>query len=167
MDWLRSRDALVRSIQKYRYALLVLALGILLMILPDKDKNKVDARSELPEPTGSVNITEELTQILSQIRGVGRVKVMLTVSAGELTVYQHNEDRTEGESGTVRKETVIVTDAQRNESGLVQQIIPAVYQGALIVCDGGDQPSVCLWVVEAVSKVTGLASDRISVLRMK
>ena len=92
---------------------------------------------------------------------------MLTVDAGEKTLYQYDEDRKEGESGSVRMETVIITDGSRKESAVIQQRLPETYRGAVIVCDGADRAAVCLSVVEAVSKVTGLSSDRISVLKMK
>ena len=39
--------------------------------------------------------------------------------------------------------------------------------GAIIVCQGGDSPTVRLNIVEAVSNVTGIGSDRITVLKMK
>ena len=85
---------------------------------------------------------------------------MLTVEEGETTVYQYDETA----SG---KTTVIITDEERAESGLVQQVIPQKYRGAIVVCQGADSASVRLSVIEAVAKVTGLGTDRISVLKMK
>jgi stage III sporulation protein AG len=64
-------------------------------------------------------------------------------------------------------DTVIITDSSRNESGLIRQVNPPVYLGAIVLCQGGDRPSVRLAIVDAVSKVTGLGADRISVLKMK
>jgi stage III sporulation protein AG len=39
--------------------------------------------------------------------------------------------------------------------------------GAIVVCQGGDQPTVRLAILDAVSKVTGLGADKISILKMK
>lgn len=89
---------------------------------------------------------------------------MLTVSQGEKTVYQTDSDVTDQSSNS---STVIITDESRTEAGLVRQILPEQYQGAIIVCHGADDPSVRLAIVEAVSDVTGLGADRISVLKMK
>ena len=50
---------------------------------------------------------------------------------------------------------------------MVRTIVPPVYLGAIIVCQGGDSPAVRLAVVEAVSNVTGIGSDRITVEKMK
>ena len=155
-------------IGKYRYALLVLALGLVLMTLPVGNK-----KTEAEVPKTDVNITKkdpssELAQILGQIRGVGRVQVLLTVKTGETTVYQTDEDTSVSESGSsIRKETVIITDSDRNQQALVVQVLPPNYMGAVIVCQGAEDASVRLAVVEAVSKATGLGADKITVLKMK
>jgi len=150
-------------IKQYRYPLLILLVGLILMAIPSM--NEGSARSqESQEPTKTVTMDCELAQILSQIQGVGKVQVLLTVSAGERTVYQTNNNSTE--SG-IRMETVIISDSQRNEHALIQQILPQSYRGAIIVCQGADSATVKLAVVEAVSRATGLGADSISVLKMK
>lgn len=93
---------------------------------------------------------------------------MLSVSRGEETVYQSDPQNVNEETGMVNKSTtVIITDANRQEAGLVRQKNPQTYLGAIVVCQGGDDPSVCLAIVQAVSDVTGLGADQISVLKMK
>ena len=42
-----------------------------------------------------------------------------------------------------------------------------VYQGAVVVCEGAERAAVRLAIVEAVSSLTGLGSDKISVIKMK
>ena len=152
---------------KYKYVLLILALGVILMSVPEKDEHTEESQSPISE-AAPVSRAQELEDILGQIAGVGRVRVLLTESAGAETVYQENEDRTSSEgSQTIRTETVIITDSSREEGGLVCTVTPPVYLGAIIVCQGGDNPAVRLSIVEAVSDVTGLGSDRITVLKMK
>ena len=155
-------------LKKYRYPILVLALGLVLMVLPGRSKKTEPAPVEktATEQTGS--ISTELAQILGRIQGVGKVEVMLTVKTGETTVYQTDEDISTTETGsTIRKETVIITNSDRQQEALVTQILPPEYLGAVIVCQGADNVQVRLAVVEAVSKATGLGSDKISVLKMK
>jgi stage III sporulation protein AG len=83
-------------------------------------------------------------------------------------VYQTDEDITTSENNsTVRKETVIITDSQRNESPLVLQVLPPEYMGAVIVCQGAENVQVRLAIVEAVCNATGLGADKIAVLKMK
>lgn len=154
-------------IRKYKYVLLILGLGILLMSLPEGESQP--AQQETTSVQAAPNTrAEELEEILAQISGVGKVKVLLTEAAGAETVYQTDEDRSaSADSESIRVETVIVTDSDREEQGLVRTVTPPVYLGAIIVCQGGDSPSVRLNIVEAVSNVTGISSDRITVLKMK
>ena len=152
---------------KYKFVLLILGLGILLMSLPEGTK-ETPQQVTVTTQAEPANRADELESILSQIQGVGKVRVMLTEAAGAETVYQTDEDRsTSADSQSVRVETVIITDSDREESGLVRTVTPPVYLGAIIVCQGGDSPAVKLSIVEAVSNVTGISSDRITVLKMK
>ena len=48
----------------------------------------------------------------------------------------------------------------------LQQLSPQ-FQGALVVCSGGGEPTVQLRLVEAVSALTGLGADKISVCKGK
>lgn len=155
-------ERIIQLLKQYRYGVLVLLIGLGLMLLP--------AETDTTEAVESVSqaapesVQEQLEKILSQVEGAGNVRVMLTESAGEITVYQQDTDRS-GDS--LKQETVVISDADRAENGMVAQVIPACYQGAIVVCQGGDRASIRLAIVEAVSSVTGLSSDKITVLKMK
>lgn len=146
---------------KYRYAALILLIGLALMLIPGAPNNREPSPTEPPKET-SVSVEAELEAILSNIRGAGRVEVLLSYAAGERTVYQTNSD-----ADSQGHDTVIITDGDRTQSGLIAQIVPPVYQGAVIVCQGAGDPSVRLAIVDAVSKYTGLGSNQIAVLEMK
>ena len=64
-----------------------------------------------------------------------------------------------------RTETVTVSRGGGSEDIVVTQQLYPVYQGALVVCQGADQAAVRLAVTEAVSALTGLSSDRITVVK--
>ena len=165
MDRLVIREKAPDVFQKYKYVLLILLLGFILMVIPEP-KGQTQAE---PEPeTEKQDAAAQLEQILCRIDGVGNVKVMLTEATGSQTLYQMDEDQSSSEdSDSWRSDTVIITDANRAQTGLVRQINPPTYLGAIVVCQGADRAAVRLAVVEAVSDVTGLGADRISVLKMK
>lgn len=166
MDVKASGGKLLALLKRYRYVVLVVGIGILMMLIP----GKADPKEETPPvtPVEKPDLTQELTGILEQMEGVGRVKVMLSLEAGEKTLYEYDEDSATGENSTsMRKDVVIITDETRAQTGLVRQVCPPVYRGAVVICQGADRPSVRLCVVEAVAAVTGLSADRISVLKMK
>lgn len=167
MDMGKSLKALPKLISKYRYPIVILIIGLVLLLLPGR-QGETESPINQTVVQQQPDLTQQLTQTLSQISGVGRVKVMLTIAEGEKTIYQYDEDLSKGEnSSSVRQETIIVTDANRNQQALIHQILAPKYLGAVIVCQGGDDPSVKWAVVEAVSKATGLGANQISVLKMK
>ena len=158
------RSQLMHLIKEYKYVALILAIGLLLMLLPEKQKQEAVPTADPVSETAE----DRLEEILSQIQGVGKVRVLLTVARGEQTIYVYDLDTSQSEgSGSERQEAVIITDTERSQQGLVAQILPPVYQGAVVVCQGGDLPGVQLAVVEAVCDATGLSADKISVLKMK
>lgn len=153
-------------LKKYRYVLLVLAVGVFLMALPSGTK-ETDEPSQLPTQMQE-SMGAQLEAIISCIDGAGKTKVLLTIQSGEQTIYQTDEDTANGESSaSIHTDTVLVTDSTRSQSGLVRQVIAPKYQGAVIVCQGGADARVRLAIVEAVSSVTGLGADKITVLKMK
>ena len=160
MDLSKMRSKTTDLLKKYRYALIVLLVGIGLMAMPKWNRNQTqEQKATISEPADQ---TEDLQEILSHIEGVGKVKVMLTLDTGQITVYQ--SDKSEG---GLRQETVIITDSDRAEQGLIQHIRYPKYRGAVVICQGAADPAVRLAVVEAVADATGLGADRISVLKMK
>jgi stage III sporulation protein AG len=117
-----------------------------------------------PLPTEAQTPEQRLEQILSCVAGAGEVRVLLSVTQGEETAYQTDTDIGATDQ---RSDTVTVTDRDRNQTGLVVRVDPPVYLGAVVVCQGADDPQVRLAIVEAVSKYTGLRANQISVLKMK
>lgn len=166
MDWVKLSKHASAIFEKYKFVLLIVTLGIFFMILPTGDADEAPKTPETVSEEVS-SITDELCTILGQIQGVGKVRVMVTEQSGAETVYQVDEDRTEGsDTNSVRRETVILS-GNGTESGLIQTVTPPTYLGAIIVCQGADSPAVRLAVISAVSAVTGISTDRISVLKMK
>ena len=160
---------LIQNINKYKYVFLILGLGLLLMLLPGKTEQTVkENKEEVQQMTSVDEVCEQLSEILSNISGAGQTKVMLTVQQGEKTIYQTDADVSEKEAANdSRIQTVTITDADRNQTGLIQQVNPPTYMGAIVLCQGADTPSVRLAIVDAVSKVTGLGANQISVHKMK
>lgn len=158
------RLKLTEFFQKYRWPALIVGIGIVLLLLPGKSPQEISEPGIIETVDNILSLEEALSDILSTVQGAGKVRVMLSVAYGQETLYQSNTSSTDGGSG--KSDTVIVSDSQRNELGLVKQVNPPVYMGAIVVCQGADSPAVRLMLTEAVSKVTGLSSDKISILKM-
>jgi len=156
-------------LKKYRYALWVAALGFILLMLPMKEEQTVSAPAEtIPQQTeSSEDMERRLEDILHCVSGAGRVRVMLTWKDDGQTSYQYDSEIVQSADTTnTRSETVFRSDEGYRQSPLVTKVTAPECLGALIVCTGGDDPTVRLRIVDAVCSLTGLGSDRVTVLKM-
>ena len=168
MDLAGIKNTAVEYIKKYRYVVIVILAGVFLMLLPGGEVPEQIQTVDQTPAAKEEDLQTSLSKILSKIDGAGKVEVLLTAAVGESVIYQTDDDRTEGDTTRgLRTETVILSDSGRAETGLVKQINPPVYLGAVVLCQGADNPEIRLSLVEAVMRATGLTSDRISVLKMK
>ena len=163
------KTRLIGLLKKYRFAILILLIGIGLMLIPtERSKGNASVDPEYIDQHAESTPAQELEEILRHVDGAGNVKVLLTVEMGEEIIFQtDNDNSTDSDSTSSHSDTVTLSDSGRNEYGLIRQTNPPVYKGAIIVCQGADDPKVQLAIVNAVSKATGLGADRISVLKMK
>lgn len=168
MDFIKIKERISQGIGKYKYVCIVLAAGLILMMIPSKKtEDTVQSAQDQTLEAEEATTQEQLESILSYVDGAGKVKVMLSIAQGERTIYQTDSTYSQTENATdTRTQTILITDGQRNETGLIHQKSPPVYQGAIILAQGADIPSVKLAIVDAVGNITGLGADRISVIKM-
>ena len=160
MDGNEPRQRINALFGKYKYPILVVLVGLGLLLLPTRE-------TEMPsvpvETVREASLEQRLEELLAQIEGAGAVRVLLTEDVGRETVWQTD---VQSDADSVREDTVILEDSERNEIGLVRRTTEPSYRGAVILCQGADAPSVKLAIVEAVRCVTGLGADQISVQKM-
>lgn len=160
MDGNEPRQRINVLFGKYKYPILVVLVGLGLLLLPTRE---TETPSVPVETVREASLEQRLEVLLAQIEGAGAVRVLLTEDVGRETVWQTD---VQSDTDSVREDTVIVEDADRNETGLVRRTTEPSYRGAVILCQGADAPSVKLAIVEAVRCVTGLGADQISVQKM-
>lgn len=167
---------LLKAVKKYKYALLILLLGIALLLLPSGKKETQTpteaAQTAVEDDTYAALTEQRLTEILSKIEGAGRVEVMLTLRTGSRTRYQTDTQNSEetSDSGTQREseqKTVILSEGSAYDKAAVSAVDYPLFQGALVVSEGADSASVKLALTQAVAALTGLSSDQITVVKMK
>lgn len=152
-------------LKKYKYACLVLALGIVLMLFPAE--KEIAEPVEQQESTEETTLEERLECLLSQVEGAGEVRVILTLETGAISEYQQDSTTRSGAGETqIQTETVLV-EAGGEEMPIPVKTTYPTYKGAVVVCQGADRASVKLALVRAVSCLTGLGSDQITVIKMK
>ena len=167
-----------KNFNKYKYVLLICVVGLLLAAWPTSDArpekgtaSQADVSALFPE---TEDLERSLEDTLSQIEGVGRVQVMLTVKSGNQAVYafdsQRNESRKTGSDSaeiTSEEQKSMVFSGGSSQTPVTIRTDGPQYQGIVIVCDGADSAVIQLELTEAVRALTGISSDCISVLKMK
>lgn len=168
MDIVNIKNKVSGFFSKYKFAALILIIGIVLMQIP-VGGTKTETKSDTEAATSyEITVEEKLGEILSAVKGAGNVQVFLSEATGVQTIYQTDTTASSTDSGTNESTKVVtVTDSQRNESGLVLYKNAPAYRGALVVCEGADDVAVKYAIINAVASVTGLKSDCITVLKMK
>ena len=155
---------------KYKFVVLILLAGILLMLLPTGGNEQGGKTEEGSRETFSLEETErKMEEVLGKIQGTGKLQVMLTLKSGPRVELAEDVDRSQsGEDMSRRSETVTLNRGSGSgEDVYVTNRFYPIYQGALVVCEGAEQAAVRLAVTEAVAALTGLSSDRITVVKWK
>lgn len=152
---------------KFRLPALILCLGVVLMLLPGKSRTETQTETEparsAAESFDLSALERQLSSALSEISGVGEATVVLTLrTSGEQVLAQDTSEGTTSDT-----ETVIISTGTGTEEAVSIKTIYPEFQGALVICEGADQAKVKLEVLQAVSAVTGLRSDQISVCQRK
>lgn len=177
-DW---KDTIKRQSQRlgrFKYPLLILLLGLVLLAIPGKEEA---APQQTEEPEETVAETEQgdladletkLSRLLSSMEGAGRVEVILRYASGPRTIYQTDSTQevssdAESKTSTVTVETVLAASGGSTETPLTVQTMSPSFEGAVVAAEGADNATVKLNLVNAVSSLTGLGAGDITVIKMK
>lgn len=139
-------------------------VGILLLLLPKAETTKTEPKQE----EFSLEAEEKrIAAVLSRIEGAGNVSVLLTLDTDTSLepAFNTERDRQEGTDGTQRSEDRSEVVLQDKEALILRRTYPR-YRGALVVVQGNSS-ALRLQITQAVSALTGLGSDKITVIKGK
>lgn len=158
---------------KNKWLLLLLA-GLLLLViaLPVSEPE-----SEEREETESGTVTEEdyasmaeskLETILAQMKGAGKVKVMITLSSSSEKIVEKDEETSKDETQSTSSETTVYEEtADRGQTPYVSKELTPAVEGVVVLCEGGDEPVVVQQITEAVEALFSVESHKIKVVKMR
>lgn len=125
-------------------------------------------------------LESNLEHILSEIDGVGKVKVLVTYSQSSQTVAMYNENSKnssieEKDSGggtritqeTDTKKDIIYQEENGKKVPITQTVINPKVEGAIVTAQGASDANVKNNIIQAVEAVTGVATHKIQVFEMK
>lgn len=163
----------VKAAERYKYLIIVVAAGILLLLIPSLSGGEKEKQVTPAEEVFSLADEEKrIAKALSEAAGVGKTEVILTLKSSIETVFQSDvtnqssvsQDNTES---SIVSETVVISSGSGSEEAVVRKRFYPEYRGALVICEQAESPTVKLKVVNAMKALTGLPSDKITVLSRK
>ncbi len=175
--------------------IIILVVGIGFILISDfysdlsgdkTEKTNTDTTSVVEsQETGDAEFVEEmenqLSLILSQIQGMGKVSIMITLKTGTEIITAKDEtisDKTtnekdkEGGIRTINEQNTSDKVVFMNEQGgtskplVLKEINPEI-KGVIIVAEGAKDPKLKLKLTEAVQTVLDVPAYRISVFSSK
>ena len=153
-------------LRQYKLVLALAVVGLVLVAWPTRPTASPtpDSQGQVSEENFSVeDLEQRLASAISRIQGAGDATVLLSLDQGVERVLASDQVEEQGENESSREQTTVICDQEDGEDVvLLTQYYPS-FRGALVVCPGGDDPQVRLAVTQAVSALTGLGSDRITI----
>ena len=145
----------------------ILILIILLADMSDgNDKTEIRSDNAISFESADIyasGMEERLCTMLSEIEGVGKAKVMLTITSTEEYVFAETQKTSSSQS----ENSYVIIDNGSKKEALLEKINNPAISGVLIICEGGDDPRVCEKVYIAVSTALNVPTNKIYVAEMK
>ena len=158
-----------KSLGGIKYAVLAFILGVLILLMPAGKSAETAAPAEISQPQAQVEPTveERISRILSKMEDAGKVEVMLTVKNDGEVIYQTDAEESRSETVTETRIQTVFSGTSGKDGALVRQKNGPTYLGAVVLAQGGDSADVQYRLKMALSRLTGLSTEKITVLKMK
>ncbi len=173
--------------------LLILLAGIALVILsiPNGEKKSEKTKEEIKEePENIIAVTNDtyeklledrLMELLSNVEGVGKTKVMITIkSTGEKVILKERpyskstSSETDSEGGkrdteeiTQSEVVVYIEGSDGSKTPYVMKETEPQIEGIVVIAEGGDNIYIIKDIKEAVVALFDVPSHKIKVMKMK
>lgn len=151
----------LKNIKGIGFIIIGIIAGIVLIIIGSINFNSDDAEPLIETAvTSTETYTEQLEKklkdLIEGIDGVSGVSVMVTVDSSSEYIYAQNRD------GEVR-EYVIINGADKSETPILVKEVTPQLRGVAVVCTGGNNPTVQAQIINLVSTLFNLSTNRIYV----
>ncbi len=174
--------------ESYRKIIIIACVvGVALIFLSGYFKpDTTAAQSASSQPTMTAEqyaskLESSLTDIVTQIQGVGTAKVLVTLERNTEYVYateqkrsnQTTEDKSNGSAtkneanDNTETKYILVKDADGAQKALAVTEVQPIIKGVVVVCGGGDNPAVQQNVINAVTTALGITSVQVCVIKAK
>lgn len=161
-------------------AVVVIAMVILIYSFISTDKKQSETKANNQTISDEANLTiqmeQDLINILSQIKGAGEVRVMITYNGSTEKVIAntkstHTNNSNSGTAVTTSTNTVTETPIIISANGVsrlyvIKEIMPAI-TGVIVVAEGASSAKVRLELMRAVQTLLDINANSIEIFAMK
>lgn len=164
----------IKNLKKADYFIIILA-GVLILIIAvptDGNKKQESKKTEIQTPveeketlsweTYTDRMEGQLEKLLSQMEGVGKVKVMITLE----DQGQHIVDKNITKSADDYEEVTVILDVGDEETPYVTREETPRIQGVFVVAEGGGNAKIVNDISEAVMALFDLEIHKIKIVEM-
>ncbi|MCI8365191.1 MAG: hypothetical protein HFG34_09620 [Eubacterium sp.] len=175
-EWKDRLRELVQKAGIFKIVIVILS-GILLIFLSwggmsEKDEPRKEKETLTGTETEQGNdllsyqarMEEQVEDILGRAEGIDDVDVMITLRASreKVTLKDNKRDAEKSE-----EESVLTEDENKKTSPYVIQEVEPEIEGILVVCAGGDNPSIQREIIAGISALFPVESHKIKVMKSK
>lgn len=173
---------IIKKIKKVKHLDIVLAVavvGLALIFALSSFGGGTTSTSTSVESVDYLDLENRVCDVLGQIKGAGRVKVMINFAdSGEIvtaTTSNTSHDKTTDKSGSGDRTTESKTDVtspviiEKNGEDsplIVKEIAPEVL-GVVVVAEGADKASVRINLLQAVQTLLRVDASKVEIFTMK
>jgi stage III sporulation protein AG len=178
----------LRGDKKLALIAVLCVLGVVclaLSALPGKaekntEESGADSVPQVDQADVSAYITQlegKLAQLISEMDGAGKTRVMLTLENGTEEVFAGNEEQkssggqegagVSGASGSASFEYIKLRAKDGSEQGLLLTVVQPRVRGVAVVCEGAGSALVQTAILQTVTAVLDVSSARVSISKMQ
>ena len=170
MSGSRKTEGVRRIWDKYKFVALTALAGVVLLAWPEGGTSSGGEEAAAWQEDGTsadqTAFQQDLEEILGQIQGM---VCGVDDADGERQLAEDSELSYSGSTAAPedysRSSQTVLVDGGSVETPVVTRRVYPTYRGALVVCQGGGRADVKLAVTEAVTALTGLTADRVTVAK--
>jgi len=142
------------------YAAIILCIVALIVFFADFGGTQ---ETVVTEENWEEQILSNVTEIVSNINGVGKVSIAITYDSGLVNEYLY-ETKTETNAGSTTSTSEIVS--YKGEPIVLRELYPAI-KGVVVVAEGGDNTEVKYKIIKALITLLGIDASQIEVFGYK
>ncbi len=157
---------------KHIEIIIAVVLGAIVLLIYFSTFRSTSTNNTAYEATSTTEyaamLEKKLSNVLSQINGVGNVSVMITLSSGPEYIYATNNEEEKNTSTAGGSSTTSITTTSEpviisNDIVVIKEIMPSI-GGVIVVASGAQNTKVKLEILKAIQALLDVPQANIEVL---